>query len=147
MPSLGYHLTNIALHALSACLVVLIVRRLALPGAWLAGFVFALHPVFVEAVAWISEQKSTLSGVFCLASLLAYLHFDRYRRSRRTLLATGLFVLALLSKTVTATLPAACCRLLVAARQARLEARRAPLLPWLAMGARREFSPHGWSER
>ena len=71
----GYHLTNIALHALSACLVVMIVRRLSLPGAWLAGFVFALHPVNVEAVAWISEQKSTLSGVFCLAALLTYLHF------------------------------------------------------------------------
>ena len=77
---LGYHLANVTLHALSACLVVLIVRRLALPGAWLAGFLFALHPVCVEAVAWISEQKSTLSGVFCLAAALAYLHFDRSRR-------------------------------------------------------------------
>ena len=48
----------------------MIVRRLALPGAWLAGFVFALHPVCVEAVAWISEQKSTLSGVFYLAAAL-----------------------------------------------------------------------------
>ena len=74
---LGYHLTNVALHAASACLVVMIVRRLSLPGAWLAGFVFALHPVCVEAVAWISEQKSTLSGVFYLAAALTYLHFDR----------------------------------------------------------------------
>src|SRR6516162_7592770 len=58
----GYHLLNVALHAVSACLVVLIARRLGLAGAWLAGLVFALHPVAVEAVAWISEQKSTLSG-------------------------------------------------------------------------------------
>ena len=93
---LGYHLTNVALHAASACLVVLIVRRLALPGAWLAGFVFALHPVCVEAVAWISEQKSTLSGVFYLAAALAYLRFDRTRRKSRYFLALGLFVLALL---------------------------------------------------
>ena len=77
---LGYHLANVALHALAACLVVLIVRRLALPGAWLAGLIFALHPVCVEAVAWISEQKSTLSGVFYLAAALAYLHFDQSRR-------------------------------------------------------------------
>ena len=70
---LGYHLTNVVLHAASACLVVMIVRRLALPGAWLAGFLFALHPVCVEAVAWISEQKSTLSGVFYLAAALTYL--------------------------------------------------------------------------
>lgn len=106
----GYHLTNVALHALSACLVVMIMKRLSLPGAWLAGFVFALHPVNVESVAWISEQKSTLSGVFYLASLLTYLHFylqpDQDRRKSTYLLATGLFVLALLSKTVTATLPA-----------------------------------------
>jgi len=131
----GYHLTNIALHALSACLVVMIVKRLSLPGAWLAGFVFALHPVNVEAVAWISEQKSTLSGVFCLASVLAYLQFDQDRRKSQYLLATLLFVLALLSKTVTATLPAV---LLVVLwwKRGRLESKRdvLPLVPWFALG-------------
>ncbi len=105
---LGYHLTNVLLHAGAACLLVMIVRRLELPAAWLAGLVFALHPVCVEAVAWISEQKSTLSGLLCLASALTYLHFDRSRqRSRYCFLALALFVLALMSKTVTATLPAA----------------------------------------
>ena len=131
----GYHLLNIALHAISACLVVMIVRRLSLPGAWLAGFVFALHPVCVEGVAWISEQKSTLSGVFCLASLLACLRFDQTRRKSEYLLATGLFVLALLSKSVTATLPAV---LLVIFwwQRGRLAWRRdlVPLLPWFALG-------------
>ena len=131
----GYHLTNLALHALSACLVVMIMKRLSLPGAWFAGFVFALHPVHVESVAWISEQKSTLSGVFCLASLLTYLQFDQDRRKSKYLLATGLFVLALLSKTVTATLPAV---LLVIFwwRRGRLEWKRdvQPLVPWFALG-------------
>jgi hypothetical protein len=77
---LYYHLVNVALHALAACLVVAIVRRLALPGAWLAGFWFALHPLSVESVAWISEQKSTLSGAFFLAAALAYLKFEESRR-------------------------------------------------------------------
>ena len=86
---LGYHLTNVVLHAASACLVVMIVRRLSLPGAWLAGFIFALHPVCVEAVAWISEQKSTLSGVFYLAAALTYLHFDRTRRKSQYFAGAG----------------------------------------------------------
>jgi tetratricopeptide (TPR) repeat protein len=133
---LGYHLTNIVFHTLSACLVVLIMRRLSLPGSWLAGFVFALHPVHVESVAWIAEQKSTLSGVFYLVALLVYLHFDQDRRKSKYLLATGLFVLALLSKSVTATLPAV---ILVIFwwRRGRLEWKRdvLPLLPWFAVGA------------
>ena len=133
---LGYHLVNIVLHALCACLVVTIVRRLSLPGAWLAGLLFAIHPVCVEAVAWISEQKSTLSAAFYLASALAYLHFDRSRRPSRYWLALGLFVLALLTKTVTATLPAA---LLVVLwwQRGRIEWKRdaMPLVPWLALGA------------
>ena len=131
----GYHLTNILLHALAACLLVMIVRRLWRPAAPLAGLLFALHPVCVEAVAWISEQKSTLSAVFYLASALVYLRFDRYRRKRQYFLAFGLFVLALLSKTVTATLPVA---LLIVLwwQRGRLEWKRdiAPLVPWVFVG-------------
>src|SRR5579884_45350 len=78
----GYHLLNVLLHATAACLVVSIARRLSLAGAWLAGLIFALHPVCVEAVAWISEQKSTLSAVFYLGAALAYLSFDQTRRRR-----------------------------------------------------------------
>lgn len=133
--TVGYHLTNVILHAVSACLVVLIMKRLSLPGAWLAGFVFALHPVYVESVAWISEQKSTLSGVFYLAALLVYLRFDEDRRKSKYLLAIGLFVLAMLSKSVTATLPVV---ILVIFwwRRGRLEWKRdvLPLLPWFAIG-------------
>jgi len=132
---LGYHLVNLAQHATAAILVVLIVRRLELPCAWLAGLIFALHPVCVESVAWISEQKSTLSGVFYLASALVYLRFDQSRRRSHYLWAIALFICALLSKTVTATLPAA---LLVVLwwKRGRLDLRREvrPLLPWFALG-------------
>lgn len=133
---LGYHLANLAQHALSACLVVLIVRQLKLPGAWLAGLIFALHPVCVESVAWISEQKSTLSGVFYLAAMLAYLHFDESRKTSKYFAALGLFVLALLSKSVTATLPAVLLVLFWWER-GRLDWKRdiAPLLPWFVIGA------------
>jgi tetratricopeptide (TPR) repeat protein len=132
----GYHALNILLHVACAWLVVLLARRLAIPGAWLAGAVFALHPAGVEAVAWISEQKSTLSGVFCLGSALVYLYFDHTRRRSRYFLALALFLCALLSKTVTCTLPAA---LLVVFwwKRGHLDFRRdvVPLVPWLALGA------------
>ncbi len=133
---LGFHLANLFEHSLSACLVVAIVRLLRLRGAWLAGFVFALHPVCVEAVAWMSEQKSTLSGVFYLAAALTYLHFDRSRKRSFYFAALGLFVLALLSKSVTATLPAA---LLVVFwwERGKIDWKRdaLPLAPWFVIGA------------
>jgi tetratricopeptide (TPR) repeat protein len=133
---LGYHLANVLLHAAAAFLVVAIVRRLTLPGAWLAGFLFALHPVCVEAVAWISEQKSTLSAVFYLAACSAYLRFDRSRRPSHYAAALGLFVFALLSKTVTATLPAALL-LLFWFQRGRVDWKRdvRPLLPWFGLAA------------
>jgi tetratricopeptide (TPR) repeat protein len=131
-----YHLTNILLHAASACLLVLVLRRLSVPGAWLAAFVFALHPVCVESVAWITEQKNTLSTAFYLLSMLVYLRFDEKRKPGAYAAALFFFVLALLSKSVTATLPAA---LLVIFwwRRGRLSWRRdvLPLLPWLVIGA------------
>lgn len=132
----GYHVLNVLLHSICAWLLVLIVRSLKIPGAWLAGAVFALHPACVEAVAWISEQKSTLSGVFCLGAALLYLNFERSRRRSIYLAAFALFVCALLSKSVTATLPAALLVVLWWKRE-RLDPKRdvLPLLPWLALGA------------
>jgi len=133
---LGYHLVNLLLHGTAACLFGRVLERLAVPGAWLAAFVFALHPVAVESVAWISEQKNTLSAVFYLAAALAYLDFDRERRPARYAAAAAWFACALLTKTVTATLPAA---LLVLFwwQRGRLDWRRdlLPLLPWFLAGA------------
>jgi tetratricopeptide (TPR) repeat protein len=132
----GYHFVNIGLHLISAGLVVAIMRRLRLPGAWLAAFVFALHPVQVESVAWITEQKNTLSTVFYLAAALVYLRFDRSRRAADYAAAALLFVCAVFSKSSSATLPAA---LLVVFwwERGRLDWRRdvALLAPWLLFGA------------
>ncbi len=133
---LGYHLANIFLHASAAWLFALVLRQLAVPGAGLAAMIFALHPVCVESVAWITEQKNTLSLVFYLLAALAYLRFDAKRQVSHYALATALFVGALLSKTTTATLPAA---LLVAFwwRRGCIEWRRdiVPLLPWFGLAA------------
>jgi len=138
---LGYHLLSVVLHAASACLFAQVLARLS-PGGrgwdgaeWLAAAVFALHPVCVESVAWISEQKNTLSLVLYLLSALAYLRFDRARAGRWYLLAFALFALALLSKSVTATLPAALLLAVVFRRRAFSFRRDAlPLLPWFAAG-------------
>lgn len=105
--TLGYHLASIFLHALSAWMVALILRRLQIPGSVLAAVVFALHPVHVESVAWLSELKNTLSGAFYLSAALCYIGFDSSRRPGTYAAALVLFVCALLSKTVTATLPVA----------------------------------------
>jgi len=131
----GYHLVNVLLHATAAVLVVAFMRRLRLPGAWLAAFVFALHPVCVESVAWIAEQKNTLSTVLALGAAIAYLRYDADRRPAPYVLALGLFTLALLSKTAVVTLPGALLVIIWWQRGQRTERRDlSPLLPWLALG-------------
>jgi hypothetical protein len=143
----GYHIVNIVLHALSGFLLYLILCRLSIPGAGLAAMIFALHPVYVESVAWISELKNTLSGVLYLGTALSYLNFDRDRQKRFYAAALALFMLALLSKSVTTTLPAA---LLVVFwwQRGTLSRRRdiAPLLPFFVLGAAGGFFT-AWVER
>jgi len=103
----GYHLVNLLLHIGCVVLVLKILRLLRIPGAELATILFALHPVNVETIAWITERKNTLSGVFGLAATLWYLKFDESRSGRSYALALGLFLLGLLSKTAIVTLPLA----------------------------------------
>jgi protein O-mannosyl-transferase len=133
---LGYHLVNIVLHIGAALLLVAILMQLAIPGAWLAAFLFALHPVEVESVAWIAELKNTLSGCFYLGAALIYLRFDETRKRSHYLAAFALFLLGLGSKSVIATLAAA---LLIVLwwKNGKLSWKRdlCPLLPFFVVGA------------
>ncbi len=107
---LGYHAVNILLHGGAAVLLWRVLLGLGLPGAWLAAALFAVHPVHVESVAWISERKNTLSGLFCLAAAGCWLRWWRAAPGTGRgcwWSSLGLFLAALLSKTVTLTLPAA----------------------------------------
>src|SRR6266576_1912811 len=106
----GYHWANLLLHIGNALLVWLVLARLKVPGGWLAGAIFALHPVQVESVAWITERKNVLMGFFFLLTLLAWIAFSDGRTKRPWLyygLALILYLLALSAKTTVCTLPAA----------------------------------------
>lgn len=103
---LGFHLVNVLLHALGAVLLWRVLQRLALPGAWLAAAVFALHPVCAASAAWISEQKNTVSLVFYLLTVLCYLRFEQKPTGLNYALALFVFVLTLLTKGSVVVLPA-----------------------------------------
>ncbi|MBP7829538.1 MAG: tetratricopeptide repeat protein [Kiritimatiellae bacterium] len=108
--TLGYHLVSVALHWINALLVGVVLGLLSVPGAWFAAALFAFHPVQVESVAWITEQKNLLSTLFYLAALWAWIRsLEAPARRRGFWLAgvTGFFLLALFAKTTACTLPAA----------------------------------------
>ncbi|MDX1682926.1 MAG: tetratricopeptide repeat protein, partial [Phycisphaeraceae bacterium] len=137
---MGFHAVNLLLHALGAVLLWGVLRRLKVPAAWLAAALFAVHPVHVESVAWVTERKNVLSGVFYLAAAWAYLRFERPEDDEVIRwwpgygLAFFLFVAALLSKSVTATLPAALV-LVYVWKRGRLRLRTIwPLVPMLVVG-------------
>ncbi len=103
----GFHLTNLILHAVNALLLLLLLVRWT--GArWrslAASALFALHPLRVESVAWVTERKDVLSGLFFLLALLAWHAWLRRRGGGRWALVLVLFAAALLSKQMVVTLP------------------------------------------
>jgi tetratricopeptide (TPR) repeat protein len=103
----GYHIVNVALHTVNTLLLWVVLQRLRVPGAVLAAGIFALHPVHVESVAWITERKDVLSAFFYGLTMLWWLHFLETRRERDWLIALAFGACTLLSKTVLCTLPAA----------------------------------------
>lgn len=132
----GYHWVNILFQAANALLVWRLLKRLELPGAWLAAALFALHPVQVESVAWITERKNLLSLFFVLWSLLAWLAFIE-ERPKRWGFYTGalvLYLLALFSKTTACTVPAALVVSLWLKRKPITRWRWAQIAPFVAMG-------------
>jgi protein O-mannosyl-transferase len=149
---MGYHVVNVLLHGLSAAMLWLVVVRLRVPGgvtaAWLIAAIFALHPVHVESVAWITERKNVLSLFFYLPAAMAYLEFDRRRHAlegREAASGTSgkwmlyaaslvLFMLALLSKSVTCSLPAALVLVMLWLRQPITLKRLLPLAPMFIVG-------------
>lgn len=144
---LGFHLVNVLLHALNAVLLWSILRRLGVPGSWWASAIFAIHPVGVESVAWVTERKNVLSGFFYLLTALAFLRFRPLANREATRacdwryypLVLVLFLCALLSKTVTCSLPAVLL-LLVWWKNGRVERRDVlPLIPLFVLGVASSF--------
>ncbi len=103
----GYHWTNVGLHVLSALLLWRLLRKLGVPLAWAGGLLFAIHPLAVESVAWISELKNTLSLPFLLLAMECYLDFDAggAQRKRAYLWSVGFFLAALLCKSSVVMFP------------------------------------------
>jgi len=148
----GYHLTNVVLHAAGAVLFYFVAARLlrvALPaasgaavtgGAAFAALFFSIHPLRVESVAWATERRDVLSGVFLFAAVLAYLGAGEKGPARRRRLAAAVvfYILSLLSKASGMTLPV----VLVV-----LDIYPLRRLPWPPRGWFAETTRHIWLEK
>jgi tetratricopeptide (TPR) repeat protein len=101
----GYHLVNLLFHAANVVLLWKILQRLRVPGAWLAALVFGIHPVNAATVAWVTEQKNTLSMLLGAAAVLFYLRFYEDEHWQWYGLSLAMFLLALFSKTAVVMVP------------------------------------------
>ncbi|HXI68839.1 MAG TPA: tetratricopeptide repeat protein [Verrucomicrobiae bacterium] len=130
----GYHVVNVCLHIVNALLVWTLLKRLAVPGAWLAAAIFALHPVQVETVAWVTELKNTESAFFYLLAVLAWLRFCGGKSRWFYGLALLLHALALFAKTTACTLPAVLLLVLWLKDEPVNRRRLLQVTPFLVMG-------------
>jgi len=133
----GYHWVNLLLHVGNALLIWAVLARLKVPGSWLAAAIFALHPVQVESVAWITERKNVLMGFFFLLTLLAWIAFVDERTRRRWIfyyLALMLYALALSAKTTACTLPAALLLILWLQKKPITMGRLMQIVPFVVLG-------------
>lgn len=101
----GYHVVNIVLHSMCVLFLWRILVCLKLRGAWVAAAIFAVHPVNVEAVAWISQAKALLATLFGFASLLAFLNDRSNSSNKRYLLSLFFFALSLAAKPTFIAMP------------------------------------------
>ena len=132
-PPFSFHLVNLLLHCGVAVMAWLILRKMKVPGAWMAAALFAVHPINAETVSWISQRASVLAGLLFLGSIYSYLFFaDEDRKmepdQRWSLygLSLVLFVLAMLSKSSAWAMPV--CTLLLLWQQRRFSLRHVALL-------------------
>jgi tetratricopeptide (TPR) repeat protein len=133
----GYHWVNLLLHVGNALLVWALLARLSVPGSWLTAAIFALHPVQVESVAWITERKNVLMGFFFLLTLLAWIAFVDERTRRQWIfycLALIFYVLALSAKATACTLPAALFLILWLQKKPITMRRLMQIVPFVILG-------------
>src|SRR6266699_1013258 len=133
----GDHWVNLLLHVANALLVWVVLARLGVPGSWLAAAIFALHPVQVESVAWITERKNVLMGFFFLLTLVAWIAFGEKRTRRPWILyclALIFYVLALSAKATACTLPAALCLILWLQKKPITMRRLMQIVPFFVLG-------------
>ncbi|MFM8705205.1 MAG: hypothetical protein ACKOHG_15310, partial [Planctomycetia bacterium] len=109
LQSTGYHVTTILLHIAGALLLWALLAKMKIPGAWLSGLVFAIHPVCVESVAWVSETKNTLSLPLFLIAAICWVgqddEADTAKRQRLYGLSILFFLLAMFAKTSVVAFP------------------------------------------
>ena len=103
---MGFHATNLLLHGVNSLLVWRLLTRMQAPGAWLVAAIFAVHPVHVEAVAWVIARKDLLATFFCLLAFGAWMRYRAAPRRGRYLALLLLYAAGGLSKSIALTLPA-----------------------------------------